>query len=168
MTHFNAIARPVLAALVLVCLAGCAGGINPFGRDNAPEAVTPDAPRPQPRSDSAAPPAGAHTAEAFDTTTSAERAAAVASPPATRPDRELGRTIASLGDPGDPGFWAKTPLVQDAQPGRLVDPATGNAVLVELRPLAGEGGGSQVSLPALRILGVPLTALPELIVYARP
>ncbi|TCO72374.1 D-galactarate dehydratase [Rhodovulum euryhalinum] len=110
------------------------------------------------------PPPGARTAEAFDTTTPAERAAATAAPRA--PEALLGRTVASLGDPADPGFWAVTPLVARVQPGRLVDSATGFSVLVELRPREAEAGaGTLVSLPALRALGVPLTALREISVF---
>lgn len=144
-------------------LAGCAE----FG---APAiAPTEDAVRPVARPDSAPPPPeDAVTVEAFDTTTEAERVAAAAAPD-TGGERELGRTIASLGDPTDPGFWAKTPLVDEVQPGRLDYPETGKSVLVELRPLeAAPGSGSQVSLPALRLLEAPLTALPELIVFAVP
>lgn len=113
----------------------------------------------------APPPAAARTAEAFDTTTNAQRAAATAAPRA--PEDLLGRTVASLGDPADPGFWAVTPLVSAPRQGRLVDPATGFSVLVELRPRdAAAGAGTLVSLPALRALGVPLTALREIAVYA--
>jgi len=112
-----------------------------------------------------APAPEARTPEQFDTTSAAARAEAAGAP--GTPERALGRTIASLGDPADPGFWAETPLVDRTTPGRLVDPATGRSAQVELRPRdAAAGAGTQVSLPALRLLGVPLTALPELLVYA--
>jgi len=153
--------RTGIAAVLL--LAGCAQLAAPVA---APPA---DAVRPVARPDSAPPPPeDAVTVEQFDTTTEAERVAAVAAPDAGGA-RELGRTIAALGDPTDPGFWAKTPLVDEVQPGRLDYPETGKSVLVELRPLEAEpGAGSQVSLPALRLLEAPLTALPELIVFAVP
>ena len=78
----------------------------------------------------------------------------------------LGTTIASLGDATEGGFWIKTPLVQSPGKGRIVDPATGRSVNVDLIPLSGPAsGGSQVSLPALTTLGVDLTDLPELDVY---
>ena len=117
-----------------------------------------------------APPRSAATAEEFDTTSAAERAAAAAPPP--RPEsgggaaeRRLGTTVASLGDPAAPGFWAETPLVDAVRPGRLTDPASGRAVQVELRPSGGApGSGTRVSLPAFRVLELPLTALPDLTV----
>ncbi len=111
------------------------------------------------------PPADARTVAQFDTTTAEEKQAAAAAPVAA--ERELGTTIASLGDPTDPGFWAETPLVTVAQSGRLVYPGNGNSVQVELRPSGGEAGsGTRVSLPAFQVLGAPLTGLPELVVYA--
>lgn len=156
--------------LAVILVAGCEMRL-PFGSArpvpvavNAPAA---DAPRPVPRPEAGTLPAGGgRTAAAFDTTTEAERRAASA--PVLRPERELGRTVAALGDPAEPGFWARTPLVDEVQQGRLFYPGNGNSVLVELRPLdAAPGAGSQVSLPALRILGAPLTDLPELVVFAR-
>lgn len=116
--------------------------------------------------DAPPPPANARTVDQFDTTSDADKQQAAAAPPSGG-ERELGRTIASLGDPTDPGFWAETPLVTAPVKGRLVYPATGKSVQVELRPSGGAAGsGSRVSLPALRVLEAPLTALPELIVFA--
>ena len=111
------------------------------------------------------PPAGAVTADEFDTTSAEERAAALAGPP--EGERMLGRTVASLGNPADPGFWLETPLVSEVTQGRVVYGPSGNSVAVELRPIPGAAtAGSRVSLPALRLLGAPLTGLPELTVYA--
>ncbi len=126
--------------------------------DAASESAAPmAAPRPRP---------AARRVEEFDTTSPEQRAAAVAQPAASA-ERKLGRTIASLGDPTDPGFWVKSPLVKTSGKGRIVDVANGRSVLVDLKPLPGdEGAGSQVSLPALRLLGVGLTALPEVVLYA--
>ncbi|WP_342344709.1 D-galactarate dehydratase [Vannielia litorea] len=132
---------------------------GPAGESEARESVAPVAAEAPP------PPADARTADQFDTTTDEEKQAAAAAPVAA--ERELGSTIASLGDPTDPGFWAETPLVNTAQAGRLVYPGNGNSVQVELRPSGGEpGSGTRVSLPAFQVLGAPLTGLPELLVYA--
>jgi hypothetical protein len=103
----------------------------------------------------------AKTVDALDTTTQEQRAAAAAKP-ATAEER-LGKTIASLGDPTDPGFWISTSLVSTPAKGRVENPATGKSVQVDLIP-ANEGG-SRLSLPAMRLLGVSLTDLPEVVVY---
>ncbi|MEL6523410.1 MAG: hypothetical protein AAFQ66_20720 [Pseudomonadota bacterium] len=112
-------------------------------------------------------PAG-QSADAFDTTTEEELLAATAPPEVSSGLRELGRTIASLGDPTVPGFWAETGLVTQAQEGRLTYPESGKSVTVELRPSGADpSAGSRVSLAAFRALEAPLTDLPELIVLAR-
>lgn len=104
------------------------------------------------------------SAEALNTATRAERAQAAAPVPAG--GKRLGSTIASLGDPSLPGFWIKTPLVGSESAGRIVNPATGKSANVRLIPLGGPAsGGSQVSLPALQLLGVSLTDLPSIEVY---
>lgn len=169
------------AALLIVLLgvAGCAQG--PFAglRPVAPETpadegapiatvaglpadALPEGADPTPGTDAAAPPPSAVTVEQFDTTSAAERVAA-AEVPTGAPEEPLGTTIASLGDPSLPGFWAETPLVSEVRQGRLTYGATGKSVQVELRP-SGEaaGSGTRVSLPAMRVLEAPLTALPEL------
>lgn len=80
---------------------------------------------------------------------------------------KLGTTVASLGDATRGGMWVKTPLVKTAGKGRVVNPATGKSVNVELIPLGGPASaGSQVSLPALNGLGADLTDLPEIEVYS--
>lgn len=107
------------------------------------------------------PPANARSVEEFDTTTEEQRMAA-ASPAAG--GRLLGTTVASLGDPSRPGFWIETPLATTPGQGRLVYPASGKSVEVELLPL--ESGSSRVSLAAFRLLEAPLTDLPVLEVYA--
>jgi len=77
----------------------------------------------------------------------------------------LGRTVGSLGDVTEPGMWAATPLVDTEQTGRLEIPG-GKSVAVTLYPNGNAAGsGTQVSLGALQALGVPLTDLPELLVY---
>lgn len=106
----------------------------------------------------------ARTAEEFNTTTAAQRNEAAR--PTTTGERKLGNTIASLGDPTQPGFWIKTPLVTATGKGRIRNPANGRSARVELVPLAGPAsGGSQVSLPALQLIGVSLTDLPSIEVF---
>ena len=108
-----------------------------------------------------APPEDARTVEEFDTSSAAERAAAVAS---GNGGTRLGRTIASLGDPSQPGFWMTTSLVTVERPGRIEYPQKGTRVDVTLIP--SEGGSSRVSLAALRLLEAPLADLSELDVFA--
>ncbi len=111
------------------------------------------------------PPPAARTVEDFDTTTEADRAAAVAVPAAAT-ETALGTTIASLGSPTDPGIWMETPLVSEVVQGRVEYAVAGTSVSLELRPSGGEAGsGSQISLAAMRLLEAPLTGLPELTVY---
>ncbi len=110
------------------------------------------------------PPPGARTVEAFDTTTDAERAAAVTGP--SGQERRLGTTIASLGDVSETGLWMKTPLVDASAKGRVLHGPTGTSVAVDLLPLEGDAGaGSQLSLAAMRLLDVGLTDLPEVEVF---
>lgn len=108
-------------------------------------------------------PAARATAAQLDTTSAAQRAEAAR--PATAAETKLGTTIASLGDPTQPGFWIKTPLVTAQASGRIVNPATGKSAKVDLLPLSGGGSGSQVSLPALQLLGASLTDLPVIEVF---
>lgn len=79
----------------------------------------------------------------------------------------LGSTVASLGSATEGGMWLKTPLVRSAAKGRVVNPATGKSVNVNLIPLGGAAsGGSQLSLPAMTSLGIGLTDLPTVDVFA--
>lgn len=106
----------------------------------------------------------ARTVEDFDTTSAEDRAAAVVASPVSG-ERRLGATIASLGSPTEPGIWFKTPLVSSITQGRIE--YSGTSVAVELRPSGGAAGsGSQISLAAMRLIGAPLTGLPEVTVYA--
>lgn len=115
----------------------------------------------------APPPAAARTEEQFDTTTADQREAAAVIPVAGG-ERALGRTIASLGSPTEPGFWMKTPLVSSEVDGRVVFPKTGKSVQVRLIPIDGPAtAGSRLSLSALRLLEAPLTGLPEVDVFAQ-
>jgi hypothetical protein len=118
-------------------------------------------------SEQTVPSAQAQTVEEFDTTTEAQKEAARAAPESA--EQALGETIASLGAPGEPGFWMKTPLVAQDQAGRVLFADTGKSVQVELRPLNGPStAGSQLSLAAFRVIEAPLTALVELQVFALP
>ena len=136
------------AVVLVLTVGGCAK--LPFSVEPAPAAELP----------SPADPA-ARTVEAFDTTSKAERAAAAT---AVTGGVRLGSTLASLGDPTDPGFWLKTPLVRAQAQGYVVTPS-GKSVHLTLLPLdAAPGAGSRISLPAMRVLEVALTDLPELIV----
>lgn len=100
------------------------------------------------------------TAAALDETTAAEKAAAVAAPVAGA--RELGKTSVALGSPAEQGFWLKSPLVAAAGKGKVVT-AGGASVAVDLQPGT---GGSLLSLAAFRALGLSLTDLPEVTVFA--
>lgn len=111
------------------------------------------------------PPAAARTAAQFDTTTQAQKDAASA--PSTGEGRLLGETVASLGDPGQPGLWIRTPLTDVPGSGRIEYGATGRSAVVQIIPSGGAAGsGSQVSLAALRLLEAPLTDLPTIMVFA--
>ncbi|KPU84109.1 hypothetical protein JI58_05810 [Marinosulfonomonas sp. PRT-SC04] len=166
----NCIKIGCLVSLAVV-LAGCDGsfsagaGFNGNRVDVAGEATDPGA-RPAARPDTgvAKPVKTARTVEQFDTTTVAQRSKAAAP---TSGGRKLGATVGSLGNPTEPGFWLKTPLVTVAGKGRVEYPANGKSVAVDLIPIDGpKTAGSRVSLAALRLLGAPLTGLPELVVYA--
>jgi hypothetical protein len=127
----------------------------------------PDTPRPQtrPRETVAGLGAGGVRPEALDRTSAQERAAALAPGPAT--GAALGETLASLGSPAEPGLWLRTGLVRQTMPGRIVLQDGGAALRVELRPSgAAAGSGSQLSLAAFTTLGLPLTTLPRLQVFA--
>lgn len=155
-----------MAAALALALAGCGGGGvgGIFHRKPAPAAAAPAPVLPDPGvvDVSPLPKPAAQTAEALDTTSKAERAAAAA-PQAG--GAKLGTTIASLGDPTEAGFWLRTPLVTAPAKGRL-ETRGGASVAVDLLPLDGSpGAGSQISLAAMRMLGLSLTDLPELSVY---
>lgn len=160
--------RPALSLVVLISLlAGCAGGVSLRPAPAAPEVPLSvihdpgeDVTRPAPRPHAAPRPHG-RSAAALDTTSPAERAAATAG---SAGGRVLGETLASLGPPGEGGFWLRTGLVSRERPGRVVT-AQGASVALELRPSGREAGsGSQISLAAMRALGLPLTRLAPLTV----
>lgn len=149
----------------LLFLAGCAGGWPdwPWARDGevaqpaVGTATQTTAPPVQPERRG-----GRLTPEGFDLTSAAERQAALAAGGGAL----VGRTVASLGAPQEQGFWLRTGLVTSERAGRVQVPG-GASVKVTLRPSGGRAtAGSQLSLAAFRALGLPLTALPTLEVYA--
>lgn len=155
-------------SLVLVIFAGCAQLKLPVFR-SAPEPPVEDVakvrPVARPSDGTALPPADARTVEDFDTTSAEERSQASAGVNVGKAV-ELGTTIASLGSASEPGFWLKTPLVDQPAMGRVDYAETGQSVAVDLIPLdAKRGAGSRISLPAMRLIGAPLTGLPELRVF---
>ncbi|MEJ6397907.1 D-galactarate dehydratase [Yoonia sp. 208BN28-4] len=115
------------------------------------------------------PPPTARTVEEFDTTSAEDRAEAVAVDPQPAGEQRLGTTNVSLGSAADPGIWLKTGLVSALAPGRVVYPANGNTVNLELRPSGNAASAaSQMSLAAMRLLEIPLTALADVEVFRRP
>ena len=144
--------RSLFSIAALLAIAACAP-MEPTLSDGPGDAV--------PREVSAPPPpASARTVEEFDTTSAADRIEAADS---TEGGRLLGTDVASLGDPSEPGFWIASTLVTEAGRGRVVLAGTDTAVEVDLIPGT---GGSRLSLPAMRVLGVGLTDLPEVEIYA--
>ena len=163
--------RILTTLTALAVLPGCAtlGLDGVFKRPSpTPEAATPSVDTARPQSRPAAPAIGggtAQTAEALDTTSAAEKVAAKSA----SGGNDLGVTIASLGSPAEQGFWLKTPLVTAPGKGRVQYGATGESVEVDLIPLNGpKTGGSQLSLAAMRLIGAPLTGLPEVRVFRLP
>ena len=77
------------------------------------------------------------------------------------------KSITGLGDPNTPGRWLQTPLVKTEINGRVVVPRTGAQTYVALVPAPGpEGGGSRLSIEAMRALLIPFDELVELDVYS--
>ncbi|TFL17965.1 hypothetical protein DR046_12460 [Jannaschia formosa] len=97
------------------------------------------------------------SAEALDTVSEAEKEAAREAAAAST-GGELGTVTVSLGDPAEPGLWVKSGLVSSEQPG-TVRTGDGEAISVTLRPIGSGSGGPQISLAALRALGLPITGL---------
>ena len=163
----------VISGAMALALAGCAqiGGLadrvglgggasadpaapaDPFVSNPPEAALAPETAAPPPSST-------ARTAEALDTTTPEQRAAATAAP--AEPVSDLGTTVVSLGAPTEPGLWLKTPLVDSEVQGRVTNPANGKSSLVTLIPLDGPAtAGSRMSLAAMRLIDLSLTDLTE-------
>ena len=101
------------------------------------------------------------TAASLDTTSQAQKAEALAAP-ASASARELGQVAVSLGSPAEPGIWLRSALVTAPGKGRVVT-AGGQSVAVDLLP--GQGA-AQLSLAAYVALGLSLTDLPQVTVFA--
>ena len=157
--------RPLLLSALL--LSGCASLPFAKGTDPAMEPTAAIETRPQSRplpGGIKAPPQGARTVTALDTTTAEQKAAALAAAPAEAAGaRALGKTAVALGNVTEPGFWLRSALVKTAGPGRVVT-AAGGSIAVDLIP--GEGA-AQLSLAAFRALNLPLTDLPEVTILAQ-
>ena len=104
---------------------------------------------------------GAQSAEVLDQSTASEIAAATASPRAGA-ERDLGEVVVALGSPAQQGFWLRSGLVTAPGKGRVVT-ASGQSVNVDLQPGT---GAALLSLAAYRALGLSLTDLPSVTVYA--
>ena len=75
-------------------------------------------------------------------------------------------TIAGLGDPSTPGRWMQTPLVDAEVTARVVVAKTGAQAYITLVPAPGpDGGGSRLSVDAMRALLVPFDELVEVQVF---
>ena len=107
------------------------------------------------------------SASELDVATKEERQAAIAESTAPEKEKALGKTIASLGSPAQAGFWLKTPLVSEQEEGRVVVLASGQSANLVVMPLEGEGSGSQLSLSAMRLLGLPLMDLVKINVFVK-
>ena len=145
------------SALILILAAAGLSGCGLFESVAAPPVVQPAAPAIV----LAAPLGAGQSAAALDTTSAAEKAAAVGAPK-TDTARELGRVVVGLGSPAEQGFWLKAPLIAAAANGRVVT-ADGKSVAVDLIP---GSGAALLSLAAFRALGLGLTDLPEVTVFA--
>jgi hypothetical protein len=100
------------------------------------------------------------SAATLDTTTAAEKAAALGAP-AAGGERALGTAVVALGPPAEQGLWLSSALVKAVAQGRVVT-ASGQSLAVELRPGT---GAALLSLAAFQALKLPLTGLPEVTVY---
>lgn len=143
--------KAMILMSVALGLSGCAMMKQQRAADPAPVVV----PMARPVIGAGAP------AAALDQTTAAERAAAVAAKPAGG-ERALGTAVVALGSPAEQGLWVKSALVVAKAKGRVVTDS-GASVAVDLLP--GTGAAS-LSLAAFRALGLGLTDLPEVTIYA--
>lgn len=156
--------RFMVPFVVLLGLSGC--GIFPEKGGLRPDPTTGGSPA---QADAASATPGGMAAlgtrssrpEELDTTTAADKETALAAT-ATSGERTLGKVVVALGPPAEQGIWLKTSLVTEVVQGR-VETATGQSLAVELRPGT---GGALLSLAGFQALGLPLTELPEITVFA--
>ncbi|MCX7559401.1 hypothetical protein OS190_07440 [Sulfitobacter sp. F26204] len=160
----------VVSGVLLALLSSCSGISGFFPKKPAVESVPAEPVLPavnevesavlSPETAAPPPPPAARTVETLDTTTPAQRAAAVA--PAKAPNKALGKTIVTLGSPTEPGLWIKTPLTKVEAQGRVTNLANGKSSVVTMIPLEGPAtAGSRMSLAALRLIEASLADLTE-------
>tara|TARA_R110002096_G_scaffold9867_3_gene38560 strand:- start:1328 stop:1873 length:546 start_codon:yes stop_codon:yes gene_type:complete len=150
-----------LSIPAILLLASCSA--LPFGLSAAkrqPAAAIGARPEAKPRNAGMTAPE-ARSVQRYDTTTAAQKAAALAVIPDT-PVHDLGKTIVTLGLVTEPGFWLRAGLVKAAGRGQ-VKTAAGVSVAVDLIPGT---GAAQLSLAAFRALNLPLTGFAEVQVLA--
>lgn len=168
--------RHIVLPLATVLLASCTGGglFERGAADRAVEVRRPDTatarPKSRPATRQVGEPGGLNSGGV--PVTAAARATAeqvaAATRPVERPEQDLGTTVATLGLLEREGFWLSTPLVRQAVPGRVVYEATGAAANVMLVPNgAAAGSGSQISIAAMQVMGIPITELARLRVFVR-
>ena len=159
---YKDLSRAILLTLGLTALSGCGLADRVMGRSPEPVATSgvvqpaPDGPL-----SITEPLGGAKSAAVLDQTTAAEKAVALAAP-AQGAGRDLGAIVVALGSPAEQGFWLRSALVLAPAKGRVVT-AAGKSVNVDLQP---GSGAALLSLAAYRALGLGLTDLPEVRVYA--
>jgi len=154
-------------AFLGLSLAGCGATSDLFAKKGQAEAVfeiTVDPselrPRPKPRPDFKV-----ADIEDVKTVTEEEIAEAKAKPTGGA-EKLLGTTIVALGLLDRDGLWLRTPLAKAEVSGRVVYSKTGKAANVTLLPLKGDkGAGSQLSLAAMQVLGIPFAGLAEVKVF---
>jgi hypothetical protein len=151
--------RAMCAPLIALTLSGCA--LFAPASVEAPVAPAPAIAAPPPNPGGAVLGDNGQSADALDTSTAADIAAATAAPEPAG-ERELGKVVVALGSPAEQGFWIKTQLAAAPGKGRVVT-ADGQSVNVDLIPGT---GGALLSLAAFRQLGLGLTDLPEVTVFA--
>jgi hypothetical protein len=157
--------RQFLSALILSsALAGCTL-FQPQAPGARAPVTGPSAPQPaaeaMPAAGTTALGGRAERAEALDRTSAEEKAGALAAPPAAG-ERRLGQVVVALGPPAEQGLWLASALVASPVEGRI-ETADGQSLTLELRPAT---GAALLSLAAFQALGLPLTGLPEVTVFA--
>lgn len=146
----------------LSSLSACGLVDRVIGRGPQPVgAAAPIAPVPDGATAIGKPLGGAQSAAALDQSTPAEKALATGAP-AQASGRDLGAVVVALGSPAEQGFWLRSALVTESSKGRVVTTA-GQSVNVDLQPGT---GAALLSLAAYRALGLGLTELPKVQVYA--
>ncbi len=155
----------LLISAVAVTLSGCAlfqkKGAEPERQPIAGPSEAQSSAEVAPATTTAALGTRAVSAASLDTTTAEEKTAALAAP-ASGGERELGKVVVALGPPAEQGIWLSSALVKEKVQGRI-ETAAGKSLALELRPGT---GAALLSLAAFQALGLSLTELPEVTIYA--